>query len=376
MADIINRSPFVVDVESKSKDNTLDHLAKQFAFKHQVAAVNYAAALVKSGHQPRITQLETSFQVRVRAKGTPLKTITFASFAEADQYVSKIDSDQKLGLFRDYTQGAQTTTVELIERYIKEECPGLKGGTTYASILNAMVEDSSNKLRQRIEQRKREMREHGRFVTPLGANREPMSSLEWLHLPLTKVRPEHLHDFIRDRLEYVEGATIDRQLDLLSRIYTLAQTRWRIHLDVSPMLGIKRPSYFNERDRRLVGDEEQRLLEAARKEDQLRSLNLHVEMLAADDIAAARALDTHYAVNAARKAAYERARQRAVEGGFPHIPLFEAFITFQLPLHAYTESLEQRRAAARLMKAKGNSYRQIAEELGISVGAAHKYCID
>jgi integrase len=330
VADIVNRSPFVVDIESGSKANNLAHLRKQFAFKHQAGAVAYAAALVKAGHAPRITQLETSFQVRIRSKGSPAKVITFATLAEADQCVSKIDSDRKLGLLRDYTQGAQTTTVELIERYIKEECPGLKGGATYATILNAMVEDSSNKLRQRIEQRKREMREHGRFITPLGANREPMTALEWLHLPLTKVRPEHFHDFIRDRLEYVEGATVDRQLDLLSRIYTLAQTRWRIHLDVSPMLGIKRPSYFNERDRRLVGDEEQRLLEAARKEDQLRSLDMHVEMLAADDVAAARALGTHYAVNAARKAAYERAREQAIATGFPHIPLFEAFVNFQL----------------------------------------------
>lgn len=260
MADIVNRSPFIVEVESTSRKNAHAHLTKQFPYEQKTAAVAYAAGLKQQGVEPRITQLETSFQVRVREKGMPAKALTFPSFAEADLHVTRLESDNKVGLFRDYLEGAKTTTAELIQRYIKEECPGLKGSGVYISMLKAMLEDSENKLRQRIEQRKREMREHGKVLTPLGANRVPMTSLEWLHLPLTKVQPEHFHDFIRDRLEYVEPGSVDRYLDLLSRIYNLAQTRWRIHLDVSPMLGVKRPSYFNERDRRLVGDEEMRLL--------------------------------------------------------------------------------------------------------------------
>lgn len=45
-----------------------------------------------------------------------------------------------------------------------------------------------------------------------------------------------------------------------------------------------------------------------------------------------------------------------------------------LPIAEYSQSLEQRKVAARLLKAQGKSYRQIADELHISVGAAHKYC--
>jgi integrase len=80
----------------------------------------------------------------------------------------------------------------------------------------------------------------------------------------------------------------------------------------------------------LKGDEEFRLLEAARREDQMASMEAHVEALAADEVAAARQLDTHYAVNKARKEAYERARRKAVEEGFPHIPRMEVFLLFQL----------------------------------------------
>jgi integrase len=330
MADIVNRSPFRVAVQNRANTNQHAPAAKQFPYKLKQDAVDYAAALVAMGHEPSITQLETSFQVRIRQKGRPATVQSFTSFHEADQYVSKLESDQKVGLFRDYTEGAQTTTAQLIERYIAEECPGLKGGDNYIIILKAMLEDSQNVLRQRIEQRKCEMRELGKVVTPLGANRKPMSCLEWLHLPLTQVRPAHFHDFIADRLEDVAASTVDRQIDLLSRIYTVAQEQWRIHLDTSPMMGVKRPKFFNERDRRLVGDEEFRLLEAARKEDQLRSFEMHVEELAEADVAAARQLGTHYAVNEARKTAYERARRLALEKGFPHVPMFEAILKFQL----------------------------------------------
>jgi len=149
-----------------------------------------------------------------------------------------------------------------------------------------MLEDSSHELRKRIAQRKAEIKEFGKALTPLGANRQPMTSLEWLHLPLHKVKPEHIEDFIADRLEYVEGSTVDRQIDLLSSVYTRARKGWRIHMDLSPLEGVKRPRYFNERDRRLKGDEEFRLLEAARREDQMASMEAHVEALAADVVRA------------------------------------------------------------------------------------------
>lgn len=213
---------------------------------------------------------------------------------------------------------------------MEEDCPGLKGGDNYIIILNAMLQDSTHELRQRIAQRKAEIREFGRALTPLGANRQPMTSLEWLQLPLTEVTPSHIEDFIADRMEYVAGATVDRQIDILSSIYTRARTGWRIHMDFSPLDGVKRPKYFNERNRRLKGDEELRLLEAARKEDQMLSLEAHIEALAADDVTAARQLSTHYAVNQARKAAYDQARQRAITEGFPITPLMETFVQFQL----------------------------------------------
>lgn len=52
MADIVNRSPFVVDVQSTSKKNPHTHLTRQFTYKQKPEAVSYAAALMQQGlHQ-------------------------------------------------------------------------------------------------------------------------------------------------------------------------------------------------------------------------------------------------------------------------------------------------------------------------------------
>jgi hypothetical protein len=45
-----------------------------------------------------------------------------------------------------------------------------------------------------------------------------------------------------------------------------------------------------------------------------------------------------------------------------------------VPRAQWLDSVEQHRASARLLRAQGASYRRIAAELGISVGAAHAYC--
>lgn len=329
MASITNRSAFTVTVPGyRGKDK--NKYTRTFVYSKLKDAEAYMRALIEQGLTPDIAQAEDTFQVKVIRKGYRDQIKTFKSLAEAETFVKRIESEEEQGLFRNYTQAAKTTTADLIRKYMDEDCPSMKGGDNYIIILRAMLEDSSHELRKRIAQRKAEIKEFGKALTPLGANRQPMTSLEWLHLPLTQVTPTHIEDFIADRLEYVVGATVDRQIDLLSSIYNRARTGWRIHMDLSPLDGVKRPKYFNERDRRLKGDEELRLLEAARKEDQMASLEAHVEALAADEVAAARQLDTHYAVNKARKEAYECARRKAVEEGFPHIPRMEAFLLFQL----------------------------------------------
>ncbi|VTU18251.1 site-specific integrase [Variovorax sp. RA8] len=324
MADFTNRSPFIVNVARRP------NLKRTFAYSRKDAAQTYINNLREQGLEPTVDQGDSNWLVRVRREGHKDQSKTFKSLSEAEAFVATVEAEQRQGLFRDYTKGAKTTTADLIRAYIEEDCPGLKGGVTYTYMLNAMVADSNNELAKRIAQRKRELKEFGKVLTPLGAVRAPMTSLEWLNLPLTEVMPEDIEAFIEDRREYVEDSTVNRQIQLLSAVYNRQISKQRIHLEHMPLDGVRRLKFFNERDRRLVGDEEIRLMEAARREDQMLSLEARVQELAEQDVKAARQRETHYAVNRDRKAAYERAREQAIAEGFPHIPTMEAFLVFQL----------------------------------------------
>ena len=329
MASITNRSAFTVTVPGyRGKDK--NKYTRTFVYSKLKDAEAYMRALIEQGLTPDIAQSEDTFQVKVIRKGYRDQIKTFKSLAEAETFVKRIESEEEQGLFRNYTQAAKTTTADLIRKYMDEDCPSMKGGDNYIIILRAMLEDSSHELRKRVAQRKAEIKEFGKALTPLGANRQPMTSLEWLHLPLTQVTPATSKTSSRTAwITWSAQRSTDKSTSCRPSTPGHGQagaSTWTCRRSMESST----PKYFNERDRRLKGDEELRLLEAARKEDQMASMEAHVEALAADEVAAARKLDTHYAVNKARKEAYERARRKAVEEGFPHVPRMEVFLLFQL----------------------------------------------
>lgn len=322
---IQNRSAYVVTV-AKHPD-----LTRRFPYNQMKAAGDYVAQ-VRASHpkcKVSIDQEEDHIQVRVRNKGHRAQVKSFTSLAEADQFIKEMDAQQSRGLFRDYTAAYGVTAAQLIQRYIEEECPGLKGGKTYVTILRAMLEDSSDALKKRIEIRKKEVKEFGRIITPLGGNRQPMNSLEWLHKPLPEVTSVDIENFARERQLVVKPATVDRQLDLLQAVFKVATVTWGYCLDRSPMEGVRRPKYFNERNRRLTVDEEVRLLDSARLEDQLRSIELRTQELMTHARTAAEQQSTTYAKKKLVKEAYEEARDEALRS-YVHIPFFEAFVMYLL----------------------------------------------
>lgn len=326
MSDISNRSPYRVTVARHPEHNCT------FPFSHagRTKLKAYVDQLRAKGLKPHVEQDSDAWQVRVRRKGYPAQTKTFASLAEADAFVKSLDAEQTRGLFRDYTAAANISFASLVQRYIDEECPRLKGGSNYAVILNAMLEDSEGSLAQRIRVRQAEAQACGRPMTKLRANRVPMGNLEWMQLPMTEIRATDIEDFIDERLQFVAPATVDRQLDLVRAVIKVATQTWGYYVERSPLEGVRRPSYFNERDRRISSDEEVRLLAALRQEDQLRSFDDEVKNTAADTVTRSKLLPTHYARNAASKEAYAAARAVVLKDGFNHVPLLEAFFLFQL----------------------------------------------
>ena len=233
-SNVLNRSPWQVRVRSKPL------LDKQFAFNRQGDAEAYLQSLAAQGVKARLTQLETSFQLRVRRKGVKVQFITFDTWEEAEQARLKIESDLSVSIIRDYAGAAQTTLRDIMVRYRDEVVPGHKGAAIECNRINRILREET-------------------FVDK----------------KLAALCTEDLQDFINDRLTEVAPATVDRDIDVLSQVICYSADVWKIAAVESPFKGLKRPKYFNERDRRLGTmlvdgkeiDEEMALLAAAREDE-------------------------------------------------------------------------------------------------------------
>jgi integrase len=171
--------------------------------------------------------------------------------------------------------------------------------------------------------------DRGENPKPVKARRQARTALEWLHLPFEEVRSTHLTAFKNARLKQVKPATVNREMDLLSAVIHKAIDSWDYVIAKNPMKGAKRPIYDNGRDRRLEGDEQERLFRSARREDLIRSRDLAIEALLIEP--------RERAKNARNKSARQRFLKRArhhalkqLRRGYPILPLYESLIAFLL----------------------------------------------
>lgn len=223
---ITNRSPWSVSVRARPD------LDRSFSAGRRPDAARYCADLCAAGHRAQLTQLETAFQLRVRRKGMAPQFITFDTPAQAEQARLHIEANLSVSIVRDYASAARWTLRELMQRYLVEVVPSHKGADVETNRLQRLMRD------------------------------EP-----FVDKKLAALATVDLQDFIADRLADVAPATVDRDLDLISQVLRYADDVWKIAPVESPFKGLRRPRYFNERDRRLSADEERRLLAAARADE-------------------------------------------------------------------------------------------------------------
>lgn len=222
---IQNRSPFVVTVRTDASLN------RRFAYSRRAEAEVYLKALKARGTKARIEQLETAFQLRIRRKGVPNQYVTFDTPEDAQQAKLQIEADLSVSVVRDYAIATRTTLRELMERYLTEVVPSHKGADIEVTRIRRLLRDEA-------------------FVDK----------------KLAALVTEDLQDYIQDRLTEVAPATVDRELDLISQTLSYANDVWKIAPVESPFTGLRRPKYFNERDRRLLPEEERAILAAARED--------------------------------------------------------------------------------------------------------------
>ena len=329
MASIENRSRIRITVRNR------DDLTRTFSHNADQAIQRYVQTLQLQGLKPRLASLDDHYVVRTRSVAHKNQFLTAHSEAEAIAIKQRIESEQRQGLFIDYAKGHKTTLADLLIRYLRDEAPRDKSFEVLGYKINAWLEDAGLPRQDLAEIRDAHpnpcptvaaMKIRRSTGTRVG---QPSDTSKFIRKPFAAIVPDDFGDYIEERCQVVEPSTVDREIDIFSAVCHIAIDTWRIHVAKNPMDGVRRPRYYNERDRRLKDGEEARLLAAAREEDCAHSIALRLEQLMAAEREDANSATTVYR----RKQVIKDARQRyqaEAEQTYEHIPMLETFIHFQL----------------------------------------------
>jgi len=329
MASIENRSRFVVTVQNR------EDLTETFAFNREVALKACIAKLKADGYKPKLTRTNDSFAIRIREAGQRRQTLYASSQHEAIDTKQRIELERRNGLFVDYAKGRSVTFADLLARYLREVSPRHKGFEVEGYIINALLADAGVPRVDVAQAYADHKNPHpslaGKaFRKPSGKSMRKSSPAScFIRTRFADLVPEDFNDYIDDRCQAVEAPTVDREVDVFSAVCRMAIDTWRIPMAKNPMDGICRPKYFNERDRRLKGDEEQRLLNAAYDEDAQQSIEQRLEELMSEERAASLEAPTTYRRKNIIKAARAQHLDQA-QASYQHVPWMESFIQFQL----------------------------------------------
>ncbi len=164
------------------------------------------------------------WQARVR-KANHTLTKTFINKADAEKWAKQVEVELDKGSFVNLALAERTTFKEVIERYITEVLPTMRGGSADLIRLKALA-------------------------------RRPLAKLNMVALS-----PQRIAQFRDERLKEIAPATVIRELAYVSSIINHARREWGINIP-NPVLLIKKPIGPQGRSRILDDVETARLLNA------------------------------------------------------------------------------------------------------------------
>lgn len=165
------------------------------------------------------------WQARVRRKGYPDETKSFATRQEAEKWARALETEIDRGLFVDISEAQRTTFGDLIARYLVEVTSSMKGAPADTIRLRAMM-------------------------------RKPIS--RWSMANLSAARIAAFRD---ERLKEVSGGTVIRELAYISAIVNHARREWGINVP-NPVQMVRKPQSPQARSRVLTEEEAAKLLQA------------------------------------------------------------------------------------------------------------------
>lgn len=174
-----------------------------------------------------IVERKGGWQAKIRRKGYEPQSHTFDTKADAERWARGIEHQMDRGVFVDSREAERTTLAEALDRYEREVTPRKKG-------------TKQERLRLALWRR------------------DPLAKRS-----LAKIRGADLAAWRDKRLDAgTSPTTVRNDLALLSHLFNTAIKEWGLESLSNPIEKIKMPTPARARDRRLVGDEETRLLEA------------------------------------------------------------------------------------------------------------------
>ena len=166
------------------------------------------------------------WQAQIKRKGFPLQVKTFRTKSEATQWATVTESEMMRGVFVSRSESERTTVDTLIDRYAREVLPTQKGGHREVSRVKHIKE---------------------------GLGKYSLAALT----------SSLVADYRDARLKIVGPQSVKHELGLLQRALKKGTQEWGIPLPGGiPTAMVKKPSLPNARNRRLIDDEEERLLAA------------------------------------------------------------------------------------------------------------------
>ncbi|WPB87436.1 site-specific integrase [Sediminicoccus rosea] len=163
-------------------------------------------------------QRGAAWRAKVRVRGANLAR-TFDTYDEALAWARAQEAKLLAGARVQDGQAAFLSVADLMRRYAEEVSPGKRGERWEVVRLTMMLRDAS-------------------FGTAL-----------------RDYGPEQVADWRDSRLKIVSAATVNRELNLLSAVFTTAIKDWRIGLQANPVRLTSRPKNPPARKRRVSDDE-------------------------------------------------------------------------------------------------------------------------
>lgn len=164
----------------------------------------------------------------VRRKGVPPRAKSFDRRSDAERWARELESEaDRSGWISDTRLAERTTLGELLTRYRDEVTPSKRGALVEAARLNAII-------------------------------RRPIA-----HRTIAKLTSSDVASYRDERLKDVAPATVIRELNTIAHALEVASREWGFTLPRNPARLVRRPVAPRGRQRRLLPDEEQRLLAAS-----------------------------------------------------------------------------------------------------------------